>query len=1434
MHRFLLPLLLLLPLQPAMAQQEDPVVTLVLASETIDEGGETTLTARIAPAADRLYRVGLWWDGTGTCRLHVSTGYMPIRAGDTESAPVTVSAAGNATDEPNRECEVGGIAHFEQDTEGTVLAPVTLTVRDNDPAPKVMLDLSPASILEKGGVSRVTASLSRRSSEDTLVTVSPAAAGDYTLGENPVLRIPAGQTESTGAVEITAVDNDVQASDKEVTVSATAMNTQGIMAPDPVTLTILDDETLPAVDMLLEPEKVKEGGTSTLRARLSRPASRVYRVGILWPGTICKVVGDDLDVQPGEVLSPPVTITALDNDVDAPDKQCRVNGLFWRLPDPEGTELAPVTLTIEDDDVAPTVMLDLSPASILENGGVSRVTARLSHPSSENTVVTVSAAAEAPADAGDYTLGADTVLTIPAGKTESTAAVTIAAVDNDEEAPAGTVTVSATASNSWGIVEPDAVTLTIRDDEAPPEATLLLAPGTIWEGGTSTVTASLSHPSSADTTLTVSTAGGDHTLSENRELTVPAGATESTGLVTITVADKGVTISASVENAQGVAAPDPVTLAVAGDRGGPVLAPTVMLNLLPASIAEDGGVSRVTARLDRPSGADTVVTISAVPAAGGYRLSANTALTIPAGAVESEGLVTIAAVDNDERTPDRTVAVSAAAANIQGVTAPQEVMLTIRDDDERIDERQRRLQYALASFGRTVAQDLVAAVEERRRSAAAGTMAMVAGARSAADSFRPEEAFSRALQRPAGRDGAVEGGAALRALLSRSRFQLALGREGEGAAGGSGPGPLVLWGRGSRSWSEGEPEPGAAVQGEAVSGQLGVEYRIREDWLAGVMLNGSGGELEFDKADETKVETDLASLHPYAQWAPQPGVTAWGMLGYGVGEAVLSDSLPGPGGGIGTAIEMTMAAAGGSRAVASLWGMDWSLGANGFLVQLDADERKGELPAVEAEAWQARVLLEGGSRQDSDGGSGLAGNIALAARMDGGDAQTGLGMELGGGIAYRDAALGVEFRAGGRVLLAHEEGLEDAGASLGLSVDPGARGRGVYVSLAPSWGSASSGVPALWAGRQADIGGAGPDAALRLGAEFGYAAPLSAGGGALVSYGAFSSGGGAARYRIGRRLELAGMVLLGVEAERRESAAPEHSIQAAGRPPFLNPPPRRKRRRLPGRPAAVHQQARPGNQRGGRRGEEGHGRGHLGDFAQPPERDAAQHEFAELPVPEERPGERRFDEGGAHRVRPDAVGRELDGHRLGHALERMLGGAIDRAFRPADMAHLRGHVDDGAAPAGLDHAPRRRLRHDERRLHIERQHGVEGRFLDLQEMLRAVPAGIVDQHIDTREFREDPPHGAAVGDIQHPGFGAAALRADLRRQALQLGPGARRRHDMRAQLRQRQRAAAPEAPPGAGDDRGAAVQPQRVGDAHVSPRPGSRRRASSRPSRGAP
>ena len=77
-----------------------------------------------------------------------------------------------------------------------------------------------------------------------------------------------------------------------------------------------------------------------------------------------------------------------------------------------------------------------------------------------------------PALAGDFELSTSKVLTIATGQTSSTGTVTITAVDNTIDAPDKTVTVSATASNSVGVVDPADVTLTITDDDDAPTITL--------------------------------------------------------------------------------------------------------------------------------------------------------------------------------------------------------------------------------------------------------------------------------------------------------------------------------------------------------------------------------------------------------------------------------------------------------------------------------------------------------------------------------------------------------------------------------------------------------------------------------------------------------------------------------------------------------------------------------------------------------------------------------------------------------------------------------------------------------------------------------------------------------------------------------------------------------------------------------------------------
>ena len=110
--------------------------------------------------------------------------------------------------------------------------------------------------------------------------------------------------------------------------------------------------------------------------------------------------------------------------------------------------------------------------------------------------------------------------------------------------------------------------------------------------------------------------------------------------------------------------------------------PRVGLTLSPYWLSENGGVSTVSATLHRPSSADTIVTVSVSPS-DAVTMSGSRTLTIPAGRTEINDSVTITGIDNDDKTGDVTVEVSATVENTSslGVIAPETVDLTIADDE---------------------------------------------------------------------------------------------------------------------------------------------------------------------------------------------------------------------------------------------------------------------------------------------------------------------------------------------------------------------------------------------------------------------------------------------------------------------------------------------------------------------------------------------------------------------------------------------------------------------------------------------------------------------------------------------------------------------------------------------------------------------------------
>ena len=580
---------------------------------------------------------------------------------------------------------------------------VTLSLTDDDAAPGVTLSLSSSSISENGGVSTVTATLSGASSAATTVSVT-AVSDFYTVGSDSTITIAAGETaNASDTATIAAVDDDTHqgSGGRSTTVTATVANTQGAGSVTGASLTLTDDEGLPTVALALSPSSVSESsGVSTVTATLSWASSEAVTVTVAAAAGTGAVAADftlssadKLTIASGDTTSAgTVTVTANGNSVDSPDKSVTVSGTVSGgngVADPSNA-----TLTLTDDEALPTVTLALSSSTIDESGSsnVSTVTATLDRTSSAAVTVTVSADPGANTAAGDYMLSTTTALTIAAGATTSTGAVTITAVDNNDDEPNKSVTVSGTASGGNGVTAPSSVTLTIRDDEGPPLATLALSSATIGESGTpnaATVTATLNRASSVATTITVSAspganaAAGNYMLSANKTLTIASGATTSTGTVTVTAVndttdspDKSVTVSGSASNSVGVTQPAGVTLTITDDDA----APGVALSLSPSSVSENGGAATVTAVLTHPSSAATTVTVTAV--SGLYTVGSDTTITIAAGQTATADTAAITAVNDDvDNVSNRSGTVTGTAANTQGVGAVTGATLTLADDD---------------------------------------------------------------------------------------------------------------------------------------------------------------------------------------------------------------------------------------------------------------------------------------------------------------------------------------------------------------------------------------------------------------------------------------------------------------------------------------------------------------------------------------------------------------------------------------------------------------------------------------------------------------------------------------------------------------------------------------------------------------------------------
>ena len=271
---------------------------------------------------------------------------------------------------------------------GGVANPVDqqLVVLEDDQLIRVAVIAIPATLAE-GEVSTITLrSLGQPLPAGVMVTIRESS-DEVELSADPVLMIAEGETESTGTVTLTAVE-DTNMRNGVVIVSGVPDNAFVRVAPAYV-YTVDDDATAAFLTVSPVPSRFYEGQTSTIIAALSQTLSNAVTVtiGVDEADVNHSATADDYTLSGNLTLTIPAgemrgmgmgpTLTASNDEYFGPPQRQVVLDIASVTGIDRLNVIKHSDWSIFEDEEQPRVTLETTPASIPENGGQSTVTARL-------------------------------------------------------------------------------------------------------------------------------------------------------------------------------------------------------------------------------------------------------------------------------------------------------------------------------------------------------------------------------------------------------------------------------------------------------------------------------------------------------------------------------------------------------------------------------------------------------------------------------------------------------------------------------------------------------------------------------------------------------------------------------------------------------------------------------------------------------------------------------------------------------------------------------------------------------------------------------------------------------------------------------------------------------------------------------------------------
>ena len=903
-----------------------------------------------------------------------------------------------------------------------------------------------------------------------------------------------------------------------------------VKGESPVTVRVIDDDdggsSLPTLS--IADAAVAEGGTAEFVVTLTPASTETVTVNFETADGTAKAGSDYTQTsatltftagQPTKTIS----VSTVDDDAQESDERFTVT-----LRNPDGATLddhtgeGTIRDNDDDDGGGRTPELSIGDAAVQEGGTAQfEVTLR---PASEQTVTVNFETADGTAKAGsDYTETSGTLTFRTAGQPTKT--ISVSTVDDDAQESDERFMVT--------LRNPDGATLddhtgegTIRDNDdggGGSLPTLSVGDAAVVEGDTATFRVTLSAASENTVTISYKTkdgtavAGSDYTAMAGTLRFEPGDTTKTIRVPTVDDDTPEETEAFTVE----LSAPSGATVAdgtgtgtISDDDGGSRSLPT--LSIGDAAPVPEGRTAKFRVTLRRESGEPVTVayrTVDGTAVAGSDYTTTSGTLRFEPG--ETTRVVAVATLIDQlmEGAEQFTVELS----DPEGTTLADDTGVgTITDDVER------RIglvnQTVLPEIGRTLAFSAVRCrIDQAFSDAAQG---------------RAEEPVGRlSLSLAPTSDGWAAAGTeplTLEQALGDSSF-LMPSKEEEGGAG-----RFAAWGCGDyRNLAGGGEDGVVAWNGEVFSVHLGADVRLGSDVLAGLSVSRSRG--SFDYYAGGAYELQLTGVHPYLGWSVSSDLDVWGTVGHSWGEIRIVDDLAGD--PRTSEAVLDSGAVGVSGRLLARGTTSVKLKGEGALARLHVAGDGETFGAVTVDMRRLRLSTEASHEHVFSSGGSLTPWGELGVRHDGGDGETGAGLEVGGGLRYQNPEAGWTTEGYGRWLAVHEGTIREWGFGALLRFAPGASGHGPSVSLMPAWGKTTSGVQHLWERGATDP--TVPSAlGTRLDAQFGYGFAVFRERGVLAPFGAVSLVREEGRsYRLGGRLVVGHSATVSLEAERRERPA---------------------------------------------------------------------------------------------------------------------------------------------------------------------------------------------------------------------------------------------------------------------------------------------------------